>query len=200
MNLHRELSQVAVNVSPVSSSEKEIDRVNENQKDDTFNTLFRRYNQLVRSKYWFVDVSSDPSETTPLPLLCNQYTFPILIVDDNPDIVFLMKMVFDRITPTITATFLPNGNELIDTLQKAPVLPRIILLDLFMEPSNGFEILNKIRTHAIYKHLPIVIFTASVNEDDRRKALALGADEFLIKPYTFNQTLATINLLVERWL
>jgi CheY-like chemotaxis protein len=197
--IHYHLGQQLTFEALVSSTRKKNDPTDERLKNDSFNKLFRRYNQLVRNKYWLTEPTPDQLATPAQPLLCNQYTFPIWIVDDNPDIPILMKMVFNRINPTVTATFLRDGNELIDTLKKATVLPRVILLDLFMEPMNGFDILSKIRTHAIYKHLPVVMYTGSINENDRQKAMALGADEFLSKPYTFNQTITAINHLVERW-
>lgn len=197
--IYHDLGQLSAYDPPVSSAKKKTDPVDEKLKNDSFNRLFRRYNQLVRGKYWLAEDTPDPLATKTLPFLHNQYTFPIWIVDDNPDLPVLMKMVFNRVTPTVSATFLQNGNELVTNLKKADVLPRVILLDLFMEPMNGFDTLSTIRTHAIYKHLPIVIYTGSVNENDRQKAIALGADEFLTKPFSFNQTIATINRLVERW-
>lgn len=186
----------------VLSSPKQISRIDIEPQTDSFDHLFRRYYQLVKEKYW----SDQPDKQTidqamyaDLPLGCDNHTFPIWVVDDNPDVPILMRMVFNRVAPTITPTFFSDGDELLINLKIAPILPRVILLDLFMKRVNGFDSLHQIRTHPIYQHLPIVMLTSSFNEGDRKKALALGADDFLVKPLVFDHTVSMMSRLIEKW-
>lgn len=186
----------------VLSSPKHVARIDKEPKTDAFGDLFQRYYQLVKEKYWSgqdKDQSFDQSLSANLPLGADNHTFPVWVVDDNPDMPILMRMVFNRVAPIITPTFFSDGDELLINLKIATVLPRVILLDLFMKRVNGFDSLHQIRTHAIYQHLPVVMLTSSFSEGDRKKALALGADEFLVKPLAFDHTVSMMNRLMEKW-
>jgi len=62
------------------------------------------------------------------------------------------------------------------------VNPDILLLDLVMPEVSGFDILKLVRSHAKFKHLPVIILTASSDAESKLKALDLGATDFLAKP------------------
>jgi diguanylate cyclase (GGDEF)-like protein len=60
--------------------------------------------------------------------------------------------------------------------------PDLLLLDLMMPEVSGFDILAAVRSHPKYKHLPVIILTASTDTENKLKALGLGATDFLAKP------------------
>jgi diguanylate cyclase (GGDEF)-like protein len=60
--------------------------------------------------------------------------------------------------------------------------PDLLLLDLMMPEVSGFEILEQVRSHPNFKHLPVIILTASTDTESKLKALGLGATDFLAKP------------------
>jgi DNA-binding response OmpR family regulator len=61
-------------------------------------------------------------------------------------------------------------------------LPSAVLLDLNLPQVPGFEVLRWMRNHPDFARTPVVVFSSSTREDDRAKALELGANEFVVKP------------------
>lgn len=104
----------------------------------------------------------------------------ILVVDDNPTNILLLKRVFQHAgysfvrgvqEPTEVAEMVSEWN------------PDLVILDLHMPGMTGFEVLEQLRANqAEDEFLPILIFTADVTSDAKRKALELGASDFLTKP------------------
>ena len=59
----------------------------------------------------------------------------------------------------------------------------MIITDLNMPDINGLEIIKFVKEHPAYKEIPLVVVTTEVEEEDRRKGLALGASEYITKPF-----------------
>ena len=59
----------------------------------------------------------------------------------------------------------------------------LILLDIMMPRMNGLEVLKEIKTNTPYKDVPIIMLTSEKGDEDRQKAMDLGATEFLTKPF-----------------
>ncbi len=106
-------------------------------------------------------------------------TKTILIIEDDE---FLQSMESKKLTekgynilPAINSEnafkFIKDGSNQID----------LILLDLLLPGTNGFEILKQIREDEKYSMVPIIIFSNLFNDEDIKKANTLGANEFLIK-------------------
>ncbi|MFD2571855.1 response regulator [Spirosoma soli] len=172
-------------------------------KANAFDQLLRRYRQVVKEKYWLLNETPQKPVQPFQSISPQKYVddmIPVWVVDDNPDVHILMRLVFNRITPNVTPTFFMDGDELLNQLETASVLPRVILLDLYMKRIDGFDTLRHVRTHAASQHLPVVMLTASLNEHDRQKALSMGADEFVTKPLAFDDTIKVVNRLIDHWL
>lgn len=109
----------------------------------------------------------------------------ILIVEDDE---FLKGMESSKFTQSgfevYSAENEAKTNELLAT-----IVPNIILLDIMMEGNNGLVILEKIKSNDATKQIPVLVFSNLSDEETMKKALALGASEFLIKS---NYTLAEI--------
>ncbi len=123
----------------------------------------------------------------------------VWVVDDDPDDLYLIEHAFKCIMPSMVIKQLNDGEELLPSLEKAPVLPRLVLLDLNMQRMNGFEALAELRTNASYKDLPVIILTTSDAEGDRRRSLALGADGFLTKPPSQEGIITMLQQLTADW-
>ena len=111
----------------------------------------------------------------------------ILIVDDDQ---MLLDMYKERLEASgydvITAA---NGEE---GLAKAiDYLPHCILLDVMMPKVNGFQVLENIRSTSETKNIPVIMLTAMVQDDNRRKGLSEGADDYLIKSETVPKDVIT---------
>ena len=102
----------------------------------------------------------------------------VLVVDDNEDnreiLVFrLQQLGFEVLVAS-------NGKEAIETASQAK--PDIILMDLRMPVMDGWEATRALRQTEWGKNLPVVAVTAHAMEEDRRRALTAGCNEFIPKP------------------
>ena len=116
----------------------------------------------------------------------------ILVVDDTPANV---KMLDTLLGVTgyrvVTAT---NGQEALD--QVAAERPDLILLDVVMPVMDGYETCRRLRENYETRFLPIIMITAS-GEQEKVKALELGADDFISKPFDQAELLARVKSLVR---
>ena len=103
----------------------------------------------------------------------------------------IMMIDDEMITMEIVKTFLEedgyddfylesDSSRCIERLEK--VMPDILLLDLVMPGTSGFEVLEQVREHQKFKHLPVLILTSSTETSSKLRALDLGATDFLAKP------------------
>ena len=76
--------------------------------------------------------------------------------------------------------------------------PDIILLDIEMPRMDGYEVAANVRNDPRLKHIPIVMITSRVSEKHRARAIELGVDDYLGKPYQESQLLDAIEPLVNR--
>ena len=119
----------------------------------------------------------------------------ILIVEDNTVNRRLLHRILRREYDVLEAK---DGEEALEILQKNYKNISAVLLDLMMPVMDGFEVLERMRDNAELSQIPVIVATGSSEEDDEVRALALGANDFVTKPY--NPTLIqhclrnTINL------
>lgn len=103
----------------------------------------------------------------------------LLVVDDEKDIVMLLKDYFELHGYLIYTA--ANGKE---ALEKIKYSPDLILLDVAMPELDGFELCKKIREHIT---CPIVFLTARVDEQDRIHGLMIGGDDYIMKPFSIDE-------------
>jgi CheY-like chemotaxis protein len=93
-----------------------------------------------------------------------------------------------------------DGQVAFDTLlaldAKNERLPRMVVSDLMMPRMDGFEVLAAIRAHASFKHMPFVLLSARSEPSDLQQAFALGADDYLVKPFEVDQLIDVIRYYV----
>jgi CheY-like chemotaxis protein len=114
----------------------------------------------------------------------------ILMVDDDKDILFLMRAAFEMAKCDNPLQEVHNGEEAIAYLKGEGVYadrhnypwPTVMLLDLKMPRKNGFDVLTWVRTQPGLKRLTIFIMSASMREADVERAFDLGTNSFLVKP------------------
>lgn len=110
----------------------------------------------------------------------------ILIVDDEESIVEFIKMGLEAEGFTVHAAF--DG---IDAVSLARELsPHIIILDIMLPGINGYEVCSQIKKSI---KTSIIMLTARDDIDERVKGLDLGADDYMVKPFSFKELLARIN-------
>jgi two-component system, response regulator len=131
----------------------------------------------------------------------------ILVVEDNQDEAALTLRAIQKNHITNPVVLADNGFQALDYLfgtgdyaEHHPPLPQLILMDLDMPRMHGLEVLRRIRLHDRTKHLPVVIMTASIDEDVRQRSYELFANHYIAKPVNFADFLETIRQLGHRWL
>jgi DNA-binding response OmpR family regulator len=81
----------------------------------------------------------------------------------------------------------------LSALEKAKAIhPDLILLDLMMPLMTGFEVLAALKKDETTKKIPVLILTAQTREDEVLKGFELGADDYIIKPFSPNEVIARI--------
>jgi putative two-component system response regulator len=118
----------------------------------------------------------------------------ILIVDDEPANVALLEDMLSEqgYTHLKSTTDSRRVSELCREFD-----PDLILLDLFMPYLDGFAVLDSLRAERSEVYLPIIVLTADVNEETKRRALHCGATDFLNKPLDHIEVLLRIRNLLE---
>lgn len=103
----------------------------------------------------------------------------ILIVDDNKVNIELLKAQLKRYPYELEFAY--DGEEALAKIHENP--PDLILLDLMMPKVSGYEVCRTIKQDPDLQFIPVIIITALSELDDKIKAIELGADDFLIKPF-----------------
>ncbi|GEM_PF-1529057 len=112
----------------------------------------------------------------------------VLVVDDSITVRCVMSQFLER--HEIQVLTAKDGMEAIPMLDKQR--PDVILLDVEMPHMNGYELTRYIRNDARLKNIPIIMITSRSGEKHRQKALALGVEAFLSKPYREDELLKLI--------
>jgi len=103
----------------------------------------------------------------------------ILIIEDDEPLCWLLdKILTGKYDPVI----MKNGLEALSWLSDRN-LPNLIISDLNMPALDGLELLENVRSSGILRDIPVIMLSASDEPEKRRKCLALGASNYLIKPF-----------------
>ncbi|MDP2702195.1 MAG: response regulator, partial [Candidatus Rokubacteria bacterium] len=112
----------------------------------------------------------------------------VLIVEDEPDIRELVVHHLKREGYLVSAA--SSGEEALRQVQAAP--PDLVLLDLMMPAMDGLEVCRRLRQDPVTASLPIVMLTAKGDEVDRVLGLEIGADDYIVKPFSPKELLARV--------
>jgi chemosensory pili system protein ChpA (sensor histidine kinase/response regulator) len=117
-----------------------------------------------------------------------------LVVDDSITVRRVTQRLLERNGMRVLTA--KDGVDAVSLLQEN--MPDIILLDIEMPRMDGYEVAAHVRNDARLKHIPIVMITSRVSEKHRARAIELGVDDYLGKPYQESQLLDAIEPLVNR--
>lgn len=115
---------------------------------------------------------------------------PILLIEDNPVDVDLTIRAFKKQNLTNPIEIARDGEEAINMIEKwkdRKLIPVVILLDLKLPKINGLEVLKEIKTHPVFKKIPVVVLTSSAEDSDINAAYNLGANSYIVKPVQFDK-------------
>jgi CheY-like chemotaxis protein len=132
---------------------------------------------------------------------------PILLVEDEADHARLVKKSLSEHGRLLNEIYwVKNGIEAMEYItqsgpynEKNAPRPGLILLDLKMPLKDGFQVLAELKSDPGYKSIPVVVLTTSVNSEDAKKALDLGANDFIVKPVKFSDFVQKVGQLGNYW-
>lgn len=131
----------------------------------------------------------------------------LLLVEDNMDDAELIlrilkkKRFFEKTHHVLDGEealkVLINENHFVpaDMLQ-----PKLIILDIKMPKIDGFTVLEKLRSNAATRLIPVLVFSSSRHERDILKAYESGANSFVVKPLEYDLFVSTVEHIIEFWL
>jgi CheY-like chemotaxis protein len=131
----------------------------------------------------------------------------ILLVEDNASDEKLTLLAFKKCSVANEIIVARDGAEALDYLfgtgKFAGIetrLPAVVLLDLKLPRVDGLEVLRRIRDAEVTKHLPVVVLTASKEEEDIARSYSLGANAYVRKPVEFSEFAEAAKTLGLFWL
>jgi DNA-binding response OmpR family regulator len=121
----------------------------------------------------------------------NDASKKILVVDDEPNIVKALKAYLEKAGYRVVTA--ADGNEALAVFQKES--PDFMILDLNLPGMDGFEVCKAVRK---VSDIPILMLTARVEETDRLIGLEIGADDYVIKPFSPREVVARVKVILRR--
>jgi len=117
----------------------------------------------------------------------------VLVVDDEPNIVLSLEFLMQQAGFDVTTAL--DGESALALVNENP--PDLVLLDISLPGISGFEVLEQLRNQEAFRRLPIVMLTAHGREVEREKGLALGADDYITKPFSTRQLVEKVQALLS---
>ena len=118
----------------------------------------------------------------------------VLVVEDEPDIRDLLAFHLERDGYQVTRA--TTGPEALRQLRAAP--PDLVILDLMLPELDGLEVCRRLRADPATATLPVIMLTAKGDEVDRVVGLELGADDYVVKPFSPKEMLARVRAVLRR--
>jgi DNA-binding response OmpR family regulator len=116
----------------------------------------------------------------------------VLVVDDEPNIVMSLRFLMER--EGFQVEVASTGQAAVAALDRAPA--DLVLLDIMMPELDGFEVCQRIRDNPAWRATKIVMLTAKGRDIERDKGLALGADEYVTKPFSTRDLVAKVKQML----
>ena len=140
------------------------------------------------------NVATDTMKPKEIVDSSDEDAYTILIVEDNVELLMLMKQLLSRKYKVETAR---HGREAVELIEKTEL--DLIISDVMMPVMDGYELVKYVKNSVGYRHLPIIMLTAKTQETDKMDALTVGADEYMTKPFKMKELLLRIdNMIANR--
>jgi CheY-like chemotaxis protein len=131
----------------------------------------------------------------------------ILVVEDSPQDAFLFKEALGRAHVHASLHIVEDGTEAVRYLcregkyhdRRAHPFPNFIVSDVKMPQMDGFQFLRWVRSHAEACQVPVILFSAAGNEADAEQAYRLGANAYLVKPFSLEELTDLLRVTCDFW-
>ncbi len=118
----------------------------------------------------------------------------VLLVEDNADLRTYLQVLLAEKYRVVVAE---NGQQALERLANGAV-PAIIISDIMMPLMDGFQLLERLKSADQYRHIPVVMLTARADMQDKLRALRIGVDDYLLKPFEEEELLTRVKNLLLR--
>ena len=120
-------------------------------------------------------------------------TSTVLIVEDEPAIVRALSFLLSRANFDVRVA--RDGEEALEAIEED--CPTLVLLDVMLPKRNGLEVCEIIRANPAWNDLRIIMLTAKGREVEREKGMALGADDYVTKPFSTRELVERVKTFLE---
>jgi len=160
---------------------------------DTF-SLYLRFEQPASLRNLSVDLEEALQDLSNNDSVIpeDKETF-VLIVEDYPEVRLYLKRLLSRYFSVLEAE---DGVQALKMAQN--MMPDLILSDLMMPKMDGLEFCTHIKTNEQTSHIPVVLLTAHPSAETEVKGLQIGADDYIVKPFSAQSLLARISNLINQ--
>jgi len=118
----------------------------------------------------------------------------ILVVEDDEDIQGMISYNLQKTGFRVTALGRGNGAA----TAAARIMPDLVVLDIMLPGADGIEVLKSLRAEPSTSALPVIMLTARSQEADKVVGLELGADDYMVKPFSPRELIARIKAVLRR--
>ena len=119
----------------------------------------------------------------------------LLIVEDDVHMAYLLGYLAEKERYDVET--IADGRKAVERIETGPAAD-LVLLDVMLPYLDGFELLEKLRANPAWKQVPVIILTSRTREHDAVRALGLGADDYLTKPFSPAELVARIRRRLPR--
>lgn len=120
----------------------------------------------------------------------------ILIVEDEPDIAESLQYNFER--EKFRVVIAESGEKGLRLALDEKIAPSLIILDIMLPGMSGVELCRRLRREPTTRKTPVIMLTAKATEADKITGLELGADDYIVKPFSVKEVLARIKAVLRR--
>lgn len=128
-----------------------------------------------------------------------QKPIKIVLVDDDPDEESIFQIALDFLGIDYSFLYFEKANEFVSYIEnEANNLPDIVFVDMKMPQISGKDLIKQIRENHKYDAMQAIIYTAHINEQDKKAMLDMGIYEIFIKPTEFLELTEMMKAMIER--
>ena len=118
----------------------------------------------------------------------------ITVIEDNEDVRNNVKEILE--TEGYEVSLAENGEIGLEVIRRTQ--PHLVICDIMMPEMDGYEVLEKMRKNPAIAATPFVFLTAKTSKDDLSKGMELGADDYIMKPFTIDELVSRVRMRLER--
>ena len=117
----------------------------------------------------------------------------VLVVDDEPNIVLSLEFLMEQAGFQVVTAY--DGEAALERINDSA--PDLLLLDISLPGISGFDVLEHLRHSEATAQLPVIMLTAHGRDIEREKGLALGADDYITKPFSTQSLIEKVKSLLS---